>query len=109
MATKPNAAYDHLIKLFIVGDQGVGKSSLQLRFSDDAFNPLYIRTIGIDFKIRTIEIDNKICKLQIWDSAGIETHRPIATAYCRVAMGILLVYDITDEHSFANSRNWYAV
>jgi len=84
----------------------VGKSCLLLRFSDDAFNTSFITTIGIDFKIRTVEIDNKRCKLQIWDTAGQERFRTITTAYYRGAMGILLVYDITDEQSFANIRNW---
>jgi Ras-related protein Rab-8A len=106
MATKPNATYDYLIKLLLIGDSGVGKSCLLLRFSDDAFNTSFITTIGIDFKIRTVEIDNKRCKLQIWDTAGQERFRTITTAYYRGAMGILLVYDITDEQSFANIRNW---
>ena len=108
MATKPNATYDYLIKLLLIGDSGVGKSCLLLRFSDDAFNTSFITTIGIDFKIRTVEIDNKRCKLQIWDTAGQERFRTITTAYYRGAMGILLVYDITDEQSFANIRNWCA-
>ncbi len=107
MAAKPNVTYDYLIKLLIVGDGGVGKSHLLLRFSDDAFNTSFFPTIGIDFKIRTVEIDNKRCKLQIWDTAGAERFRSITTAYYRGAMGILLVYDITDEQSFANICNWY--
>jgi Ras-related protein Rab-8A len=109
MAAKPKADYDYLIKLLIIGDQCAGKSHLLLRFTDDAY-PLYpfISTIGIDFKIRTVEIDNKRCKLQIWDTAGAERFRTITTSYYRGAMGILLVYDITDEQSFANVRNWYA-
>ena len=106
METKPNATYDYLIKLLLIGDSGVGKSCLLLRFSDDAFNTSFITTIGIDFKIRTVEIDNKRCKLQIWDTAGQERFRNITSAYYRGAMGILLVYDITDEQSFANIRNW---
>jgi Ras-related protein Rab-8A len=109
MATKPNATYDYLIKLLLIGDSGVGKSCLLLRFSDDAFNTSFITTIGIDFKIRTVEIDNKRCKLQIWDTAGQERFRTITTAYYRGAMGILLVYDITDEQSFANIRNWCVI
>jgi Ras-related protein Rab-8A len=60
----------------------------------------------IDFKIRTIELDNKRIKLQIWDTAGQERFRTITTAYYRGAMGILLVYDVTDESSFNNIRNW---
>merc|ERR1712129_13044 len=72
----------------------------------DAFNATFISTIGIDFKIRTIELDGKKIKLQIWDTAGQERFRTITTAYYRGAMGILLVYDITDEQSFLNIRNW---
>jgi Ras-related protein Rab-8A len=60
----------------------------------------------IDFKIRTIELDNRRIKLQIWDTAGQERFRTITTAYYRGAMGILLVYDVTDESSFNNIRNW---
>jgi len=100
------AAYDYLIKLLLIGDSGVGKSCLLLRFSDDAFTPSFITTIGIDFKIRTVELDGKRIKLQIWDTAGQERFRTITTAYYRGAMGILLVYDVSDEKSFNNIRNW---
>ncbi|CAG8682171.1 11444_t:CDS:2, partial [Cetraspora pellucida] len=86
----------------------VGKSCLLLRFSDDSFTPSFITTIGIDFKIRTIELDGKRIKLQIWDTAGQERFRTITTAYYRGAMGILLVYDVTDERSFNNIRNWFS-
>uniref|UniRef100_A0A803KS25 RRM domain-containing protein n=1 Tax=Chenopodium quinoa TaxID=63459 RepID=A0A803KS25_CHEQI len=87
-------------------DVGVGKSCLLLRFSDGSFTTSFITTIGIDFKIRTIELDGKRIKLQIWDTAGQERFRTITTAYYRGAMGILLVYDVTDESSFNNIRNW---
>lgn len=76
------------------------------RFSEDAFNSTFISTIGIDFKIRTIELDGKKIKLQIWDTAGQERFRTITTAYYRGAMGIMLVYDITNEKSFDNIKNW---
>ncbi|WZY75459.1 hypothetical protein YC2023_021843 [Brassica napus] len=94
---------------------GVGKSCLLLRFSDGSFTTSFITTIGIDFKIRTIELDDKRIKLQIWDTAGQERFRTITTVhvlvislftYYRGAMGILLVYDVTDETSFNNIRNW---
>ena len=78
----------------------MGKSCCLLRFSEDSFTPSFITTIGIDFKIRTIELDGKRVKLQIWDTAGQERFRTITTAYYRGAMGILLVYDVTDERSF---------
>jgi Ras-related protein Rab-8A len=115
MATSKSASYDYLIKLLLIGDSGVGKSCLLLRFSDDAFTPSFITTIGIDFKIRTIELDGKRIKLQIWDTAGQERFRTITTAYYRGAMGILLTYDVTDERSFNSKyyknniidiRNW---
>ncbi|KAF5382803.1 hypothetical protein D9757_007262 [Collybiopsis confluens] len=100
--------YDFLIKLLLIGDSGVGKSCLLLRFCDDSWTPSFITTIGIDFKIRTIELDGKRIKLQIWDTAGQERFRTITTAYYRGAMGILLVYDVTDERSFNNIRTWHA-
>ncbi|KJR82470.1 uncharacterized protein SPSK_03590 [Sporothrix schenckii 1099-18] len=93
------------IKLLLIGDSGVGKSCCLLRFSEDSFTPSFITTIGIDFKIRTIELDGKRVKLQIWDTAGQERFRTITTAYYRGAMGILLVYDVTDERSFENPNN----
>ncbi|KAL8371933.1 hypothetical protein RB595_001643 [Gaeumannomyces hyphopodioides] len=103
-----NRNYDVLIKLLLIGDSGVGKSCCLLRFSEDSFTPSFITTIGIDFKIRTIELDGKRVKLQIWDTAGQERFRTITTAYYRGAMGILLVYDVTDERSFNNIRTWFA-
>ncbi|PJF16669.1 Ras-like protein Rab-8A [Paramicrosporidium saccamoebae] len=87
--------YDHLIKLLLIGDSGREGERLS-----------FITTIGIDFKIRTISLDGKRIKLQIWDTAGQERFRTITNAYYRGAMGILLVYDVTDERSFNNVRNW---
>ncbi|KAJ8248753.1 hypothetical protein GJAV_G00227370 [Gymnothorax javanicus] len=98
--------YDYLFKLLLIGDSGVGKTCLLFRFSEDAFNTTFISTIGIDFKIRTIELNGKKIKLQIWDTAGQERFRTITTAYYRGAMGIMLVYDITNEKSFDNIKNW---
>ncbi|KAM9001829.1 ras-related protein Rab-13 isoform X1 [Sarcophilus harrisii] len=99
-------AYDHLFKLLLIGDSGVGKTCLIIRFAEDNFNSTYISTIGIDFKIRTVEIEGKKIKLQVWDTAGQERFKTITTAYYRGAMGIILVYDITDEKSFENIQNW---
>jgi len=77
-----------------------------MRFADDSFTTSFITTIGIDFKIRTITLDGKRIKLQIWDTAGQERFKTITTAYYRGAMGILLVYDVTNEGSFANINQW---
>ncbi|XP_009602059.1 ras-related protein RABE1c-like [Nicotiana tabacum] len=109
MAAPPamaRADYDYLVKLLLIGDSGVGKSCLISRFSDGSFTTNYISTIGIDFKTRTIELEGKRIKLKVWDTAGQERFKSITTAYYRGAMGILLVYDVTDESSFNNIRNW---
>ncbi|CAH8476761.1 unnamed protein product [Heterobilharzia americana] len=98
--------YDHLFKLLLIGDSGVGKTSILFRFSEDEFNSTFIATIGIDFKIRTIDIDGKKIKLQIWDTAGQERFRTITTAYYRGAMGIMLVYDVTNRCSFSSIKTW---
>ncbi|CAF2123051.1 unnamed protein product [Rotaria magnacalcarata] len=99
-------AYDYLFKLLLIGDSGVGKTCVLLRFCDSAFSTTFISTIGIDFKIRTIDLDGRKIKLQIWDTAGQERFKTITTAYYRGAMGIMLVYDITSEKSFDNIKNW---
>jgi len=98
--------YDYLFKLLIIGDSGVGKSSLMNRFSDNVFSESYINTIGVDFKIRTIEVNGKMIKLQIWDTAGQERFRTIVSSYYRGAHGIMIVFDITDKESFYNVKMW---
>lgn len=101
-----NPEYDYLFKLLLIGDSGVGKSCLLLRFADDTYNESYISTIGVDFKIRTIELDGKTVKLQIWDTAGQERFRTITSSYYRGAHGIIIVYDVTDQESFNNVKTW---
>lgn len=98
--------HDYLVKLLIIGDSSVGKSCLLLRFCDDSFTPSFITTVGIDFKIRTIELDGEKVKLQIWDTAGQERFRTITTAYYRGAMGIIFAYDVTKKESFEHMEQW---
>jgi len=97
---------DLMMKLLLLGDSGVGKTCLLLRFADDVFNETFISTIGIDFKHKNIEIDGRKIKLQIWDTAGQEKYRTITSAYYRSAQGIVLCYDVTDERSFNNVAQW---
>lgn len=102
-----STSYDHLIKLLLIGDsgnrhnlnsiifcKGVGKSCLLLRFCDDSFTPSFITTIGIDFKIRTVELDGKRIKLQIWDTAGQERFRTITTGKVIIIVVIINCYSV---------------
>ncbi|WVQ77485.1 GTP-binding protein ypt1 [Cryptococcus sp. DSM 104548] len=98
--------YDYLFKLLLIGDSGVGKSCLLLRFADDTYTESYISTIGVDFKIRTIELEGKTVKLQIWDTAGQERFRTITSSYYRGAHGIIVVYDVTDRDTYTNVKQW---
>ena len=98
--------YDHLLKLIIIGDSSVGKTCILLRFSEDNFPTSHMPTIGIDFKIKSINVDSQVVKLQVWDTAGQERFRTITQTYYKGAMGIILAYDCTDENSFSNIRNW---
>merc|ERR1711920_1222057 len=72
----------------------------------DTYTESYISTIGVDFKIRTIQLDGKTIKLQIWDTAGQERFRTITSSYYRGAHGIIVVYDVTDPESFSNVKQW---
>lgn len=94
------------IKLLTIGNSGVGKTCLLLRYANDSFSPTFITTIGIDFKVKMVDVAGKKVKLQIWDTAGQERFRVITTSYFRGAQGIMLVYDVTDRASFMAVKNW---
>ena len=104
--TIPNQEYDMLFKVLLVGNSGVGKSSLFLRFVDEIWEDSFVPTIGVDFKIKTLLIEEKKIKLQIWDTAGEERFRTIISSYYKGAHGILLVYDITLKESFESLNDW---
>ena len=108
-SSNPNSAnqdYEFIFKVLLLGNSNVGKSSLFLRFVDDIWNDTFVPTIGVDFKIKTFEIDSKKIKMQIWDTAGQERFKNIIASYYRGAHGILLLYDVTDKDSFKNLSNW---
>jgi len=104
MGDSKNAKYT--LKMLLVGDSGVGKSCLLLRFSDGTFTHSFMPTIGIDFKVRNVNIEGKDIKLQLWDTAGQERFRTITAAYYRGGHGVVLVYDVTDINSFNHVKNW---
>ncbi|UJR37842.1 hypothetical protein I4U23_030532 [Adineta vaga] len=93
-------------KILIIGESSVGKSSLMTRFVDETFQQTFFPTIGVDFKVRTLMIDDHQCKVQIWDTAGQERFRVITTTYYRDASGVLIVYDVTNGESFSRIRRW---
>ncbi|XP_026853970.1 ras-related protein Rab-15 [Electrophorus electricus] len=98
--------YDVLFRLLLLGDSGVGKTCLLCRFTDNEFHPSHISTIGVDFKMKTLEIDGIKVRTQIWDTAGQERYQTITKQYYRRAQGIFLVYDITSERSFQHIMKW---
>ena len=104
--TKGQENYEFIFKVLLLGNSNVGKSSLFLRFVDDIWNDTFVPTIGVDFKIKTFDIDGKKIKMQIWDTAGQERFKNIIASYYRGAHGILLIYDVTDKDSFRNLSNW---
>ena len=106
MTIRAKEAYDILAKLIIIGDSGVGKTNLILNFVDEPFKENYVATIGVDFKAKTLSIDDKRLKLQIWDTAGQERYRTITETYYKGASGIILTYAIDDRSSFENLHKW---
>ncbi|XP_053694852.1 ras-related protein Rab-35-like [Sabethes cyaneus] len=95
-----------MFKLLILGDSGVGKSSLMLRFADNDFLPSFLTTVGVDLKIQNMMIDGTRVKVQIWDTAGQERFRTITNTYYRGAHGVIIVYDVTNGESFTNVKRW---
>ena len=86
--------------MVMIGDSGTGKTSLLLRFAEGVFSPDYRITIGVDFKIKTLKVDDKHVKLQIWDTAGQERFRSVSQAYFRNSDACIAVYDITKRETF---------
>lgn len=90
----------------MIGDAGVGKSSMLLRFTDDSFDEHIQSTIGVDFKVKHVEANDKRVKVTIWDTAGQERFRTLTSSYYRGAQGVILVYDVTRRDSFENLDQW---
>lgn len=104
---KFSTEHDILVKAIITGDSGTGKSCLMKRFSDGVFVDNYISTIGVDFEIRQLTLaSGKKCKLQLWDTAGQERFRSIVASYYFNCSCVLIVFDVTNPHSFGSVRGW---
>jgi len=104
----PYNDYGYLFKVVMIGDSGSGKSSVLLRFADNTFLDNIMSTIGVDFKSQTLKIGEENIKLQIWDTAGQEKYRTITSTYYRAAQGVVLVFDVTSEESFQNTKKWFS-
>ncbi|XP_024619439.1 ras-related protein Rab-12 [Neophocaena asiaeorientalis asiaeorientalis] len=103
---RPPRPADFKLQVIIIGSRGVGKTSLMERFTDDTFCEACKSTVGVDFKIKTVELRGKKIRLQIWDTAGQERFNSITSAYYRSAKGIILVYDITKKETFDDLPKW---
>jgi len=101
-----DTSFDYLFKLVMVGQLGVGKSSLVLRYIDDYFLDEDVGTIGSDFKVKFLDIDSKRVKLQIWDTAGTEKFRQMTSSYFGGANAVIVVFDVTNEESFTSIDQW---
>eukprot|EP00518_Triparma_eleuthera_P015926 CAMPEP_0197571302 /NCGR_PEP_ID=MMETSP1320-20131121/41885_1 /TAXON_ID=91990 /ORGANISM="Bolidomonas sp., Strain RCC2347" /LENGTH=313 /DNA_ID=CAMNT_0043133791 /DNA_START=562 /DNA_END=1503 /DNA_ORIENTATION=- len=105
MAAQP-PPYDYLFKLLLIGDAGVGKSSLLLRFTDGTFDEHIQSTIGVDFKVKHATVEGKRVKLTVWDTAGQERFRTLTSSYYRGAQAVLLTYDVSRSATFENLETW---
>jgi Ras-related protein Rab-8A len=98
---------DAVYKILLLGDSEVGKSCFLMRYSDNVFVENYITTIGLDYKLKYVQLDTgETIKVQLWDTAGQDRYRTIAKNYYKGSHGILLLYDVTKLSSFENIREW---
>lgn len=97
------------IKVVILGDPGVGKSSILGQFIENSFQPHLESTVGVSFKSKEIQFPEKNIKLNVWDTAGQERYQSLTKMYCRGAGAAILVYDITKRDTFLNLKNWYQI
>ena len=98
--------FNFLLKYIIIGDSAVGKSNILLRYIHDRFSEEFHSTIGVEFGAKNLQIDDKIYRIQIWDTAGQETFRSITRAYYKNSVCACVVYDISNRTTFDNIKSW---
>ena len=98
--------FEYVLKLIIVGDHKVGKTSLALRYAKNTFRTEYIATIGVNFISKLVKVKNDTIKVQIWDTAGQERFAYVRPSYYKGANGAIVSYDITNRKSFQNLSKW---
>ena len=98
--------FNYLFKYIIIGDAAVGKSNLLLRYAHGQFKQEYQLTIGVEFGAKNIQLNDKVYRIQIWDTAGQENFRSITRAYYKNSVCALVVYDISSKESFSNVSSW---
>ena len=98
--------FHYLLKFVIIGDSGVGKSNILLRYMNNTFSEDFKATVGVEFGAKNIEINGRIYRIQIWDTAGQENFRSIARAYYKNSICACIVYDITSRNSFNSVQSW---
>ncbi|KRY85253.1 Ras-related protein Rab-43 [Trichinella pseudospiralis] len=106
MLQEPEDSFDYLFKIVLIGDMGIGKTCVVQRFKNGTFLERQGSTIGVDFTMKTLIVDGKRVKLQVWDTGGQERFRTITQSYYRSANGIIICYDVTCRKSFKNVRRW---
>ena len=94
------------LNILLVGDANVGKTSILLKYTENFFPNQYQATIGVEYKMKIIKLNNMNIKLQIWDTAGQERYKSIAKNFFHSANGVFLVFDITNKQSFENLNKW---
>lgn len=109
----PGDKYDYMAKVVILGDSAVGKTNILLRYTAQEYKPTHVATVGVDFKIKTVQIGSTRIKLQLWDTAGQERFKTITETYYKGASGIVLVtlsltqvYAINDRKTFNSITTW---
>ncbi|KAM3142165.1 hypothetical protein pb186bvf_005819 [Paramecium bursaria] len=98
--------FDWLAKVIIIGDSGVGKTNILSQFCEQKFSVTHTATLGVDFKVKTIDVEGKKIKLQVWDTAGQERFKTITKTYYKGSHGVILTYSVIDKQSYDNVENW---